>query len=249
MSVVFEDIHPFNAGPGYFTPNENVSLWRDMVKSLPVNKAAGICSSGEVAFFSMLPSVKVELTLVDHSYTSLFYAIVKYLVVKEKGSEKAVELFNRENRPELKKVVEELEHLLPVPLKNGNSYFQGFWDYGSDLGDLWRSFSSKDTKKVEQKLGKVRFIHGDLTDLNQYGKYGLLYISNAHQHSPRYKRNGCLGLEWVKEIVRPGGFVMCAMSQYDFEGIGKRKWEVIDSKDSNNHMGWKQTIFRIPSER
>lgn len=79
---------------GYVCPNENIAVWREFAKGKKINRAAGICSGGEVGLLSLLPYVKEELVLVDHSYGSLRYAIQKYLLIQRFGLTKAIELLN-----------------------------------------------------------------------------------------------------------------------------------------------------------
>ena len=96
LAVPFEDaLEGQDRYPGgYPTTNESVSAWRFLVKGKRIHRAAGICSGGEIGLLSLLPTVRDQLILVDHSYGSLMYAMQKYLLIKKYGFNRALELLS-----------------------------------------------------------------------------------------------------------------------------------------------------------
>lgn len=88
VAIPFEDLQEYDGESGYAYPNEDVSIWRKFVKGKRIDRAAAICSGGEVGLFALLPTVRKELVLVDHSYCSLKYALQKCLLYREHGFEK-----------------------------------------------------------------------------------------------------------------------------------------------------------------
>ncbi len=256
MSVVFEDIHEFNPTGGYNVPNECILLWRDIVKGLNIYKAGGICSSGEVGLLSILPSVKVNLTLVDHSYSSLFYALMKYFIIKEKGAEEAYKLFTERNQQRFIEALKEARKFIPQKVQEAFDDIHRFegWRCLSEeyLPQTWKTIPQEDLKKAEKKLSRVKFIHGDLTDLGE-GQLDLVYMSNAHEANHHDRNKKRLMLENIQKILKPSGYVLCATNKadnlYSFEQKG---WEVIEMKSvstSNNYnlIRWNQILFRMPS--
>lgn len=114
----FEDVHAFDGGQCYIIPNESVQAWKKLMSKLvrdgaELERAAGICSGGEIGFFSILPFVKQDVVLVDHSYRSLAVAMIKYLIVKEHGAEKAHTLFTAGEAEPLKAAIKAAVAQLP----------------------------------------------------------------------------------------------------------------------------------------
>lgn len=118
MSVVYEDVHKHEWKGYYAIPNENVFRWRDMLKNTPIYRAAGICSSGEVGFFGILPLVRRELVLIDHSYKSIQVAALKYLLLREKGARETLRLLTQGTQDEIAQEVKALADKLPEGLRS-----------------------------------------------------------------------------------------------------------------------------------
>lgn len=145
LAIPFEDAlegqDPYPGG--YPTTNESVTAWRYFVKGKRIRRAAGICSGGEIGLLSILPTVRDELILVDHSYGSLMYAMQKYLLIKKHGFDKALELltpvktkvtsypydhdlyykknpvFHSDPNPDLEKALKEVSKDLPPQISQG----------------------------------------------------------------------------------------------------------------------------------
>lgn len=153
LAIPFEDAlegrDPYPGG--YPTTNESVTAWRYFVKGKRIHRAAGICSGGEIGLLSILPTVRDELILVDHSYGSLMYAMQKYLLIKKYGFDKALELlapiktketrypynhdpyyirnpvFRSEPNPNLGKALKEVSKNLPPQILQGSTRRGSFY--------------------------------------------------------------------------------------------------------------------------
>lgn len=204
-TLEMEDVTEFNGTLSYIAPNEDHLVWRDMIKGIPIYSAAGICSAGEVGLLSILPSVRRRLVLVDHSYHSLAIAMLKYLLIREKGYEKAVKLLTAEVYSNLGTELVELEKLLPKKCqgllshspkfasyrREKYNYQAGRYEYtnenrvNSEVKTCWSTTPINLIERAAKKLDKVSFLHGDMSDLTAQGPFGLFYISNALEHHGR----------------------------------------------------------------
>lgn len=235
MSLHFEDLHEHDAGYGYECPNECWLTWRELIKRIPVYKAAGICSGGEVGLFAMLPLVRDELVLVDHSYHSLSYAATKYLLLRDRGWAEARRLL-REGGPELKAAVEAAQADLPEPLKKEWARYRCNLDY-NNIKREWEKAKTPVLRKAVQKFAKVSFLHGDLADLAERGPFGLLYLSNALGHVGR-NGGGLALLSLVEKALRPGSYVI-ATGCTDLD----KRWQRVASQRATM---WDHVLYRVP---
>lgn len=286
MSVLaFEDIHEYKWDGYYATPNEDTMAWRELLKGTPIYRAAGICSSGEVGLFGILPLVRRELVLIDHSYKSLHVAAVKWLLLKERGAKETHRLCTTGTFAELLAATKAMVPTLPIELKE--CFPEGAWlqpretpryygvshsyphttAYAGSSGgtydhhkvqDEWHKLSLRVVEKAVQKLDRVKFIHGDLSDLVSEGPFGLLYLSNALSHEGRNNKNNGYTyynqlrkeiMEQIEAIVKPGGYVVLATSGgygygYDTEtGVfAKRGWELLNKIKGGS---WSQQLWRV----
>ena len=244
--MTFEDLHPFNGSGGYIVPNERNQIWRDLVKRLPVHKAAGICSSGEVGFFSILPAVREELVLIDHSYDSLAVALVKYLILRERGPKETHKLFTSGNETSLANAVDSVKGELPPKVRDSRYTTLSYFHVSSVVRE-WNNTPTGLVKKAGEKLDKVSFLHGDLTDLVDRGPFGLLYLSNALEHWGRNDRAPVA--EQVEKAVKPGGYVIACGSRTP------ARWERVKSftagfdRKNPQYITWTQTLYRVPRKK
>lgn len=291
-ALVYEDVHQHEWKGYYAVPNEDTLSWRELLKKdKPIYRAAGICSSGEVGFFSILPLVRRELVLVDHSYRSLQVAALKYLLLKEKGALEARRLLTTAPLDELRQELIALKEHLPEKLQTCHDKTGGLWlgeriarrdsyrrysDYeylgfGSSefmpaddqrqVRELWLNIPPRIINKAAQKLDRVKFLHGDLSDLVQQGPFGLLYLSNAFSHPSRSSGTGCgynvkeSQLDMVHKVVKPGGYVILACNggfdnRYNPDGpkgnpsYHNRGWTLLDTRYVSS---WSQQLWRLPS--
>lgn len=259
-TVPFKDVHAYSSGGGYTAPNEAPLVWRELLKGIPVYKAAGICSAGEVGLFGILPLVRENLYLVDHSYHSLSVALAKYLLLREHGPEVARDLLTATSQEKLLSTLDGLKERLPAKVKPNSRHFQSY--DRATLRWLWNSTPKKILQKSYSKLDKVQFIHGDLIDLAEYGPFGVLYLSNALSHYSRTGKHPIVAE--VEKLVKPGGYVVaCGSDAYTVDGTSfgryehlSKRWELLKTerfvKDGKQHQyeyGWSYHLYRVPKER
>lgn len=256
--LAFEDAHDYDA-PGHYTvPNEGIMLWREVLKHTPVYRAAAICSSGEVGLFSILPLVRRELLLVDHSLRSLHVAMVKYLLLRERGAKDVRRLFTSGIQQDLRDAVTGIQPLLPpkvgeVFASERNPFF--YDPYGNRIQELkkeWDKVPETLIKKAVPKLARVKFLHGDLTDLAPQGPFDLVYLSNALEHTSRTRARPAI--DQIAQALKPGGYVLAAVGAGDYHGscsrLRKAGFELLETKKAtymDASISWAQSLYRAPS--
>lgn len=262
-AVKFEDVHAHDAETWYVVPNEHLGIWTDLVAQVKVERAAGICSSGEVGFFSMLPQVREELVLVDHSYRSLCIAMCKYMVMNELGVTKAVELFASGDGEQIKAQLDKVVHKLPPKIveaynklyarQGGGQMASHSFQEANLLAMEYKALPVPLARKAKARFDKVTFLHGDLTDLKDRGPFDLLYLSNALEHTSRTGNPPLV--DQVFTAVKPGGHVITAYPG-SYEGRKYTRipesWEEVASLRSqyNNEnyskISWVHALFKLP---
>lgn len=301
-ALAYEELHDFKATGHYAVPNEGTIAWNQLLQGLRIHRAAGICSSGEVGFFAILPLVRKELVLVDHSLQSLQVAMVKYALLQRYTAAEVLRMFKTGNAIEIGEAVEGVKNLLPpgvreaftISKRNYNDARdawlcstkeadQGTSHYYSSNFDpvayadsedrravalLWAQFSEELVKKAKEKADRVRFVHGDLRDLKDTGKFNLIYLSNALEHTSqhrgvkntrRYDERGVRipntqteGALAVQDALVPGGYVALAHRPYTYDraeepiqirGLG---WTLVN-KITGGSMNWTQSLWQVPA--
>jgi hypothetical protein len=243
--IRFTDVHPaYSSATYYHVVNEDVILWQNLLQGTRVRRAAGICSAGEIAFFSLLQSARTELTLVDHSYTSLAVAMIKYMLLSELGFEETWNLLKSEEA--LNFAFRERVEQLPTP-ELQTSALKISQRIGTYMARSWARVPQHTLRNTPGRLDRINFIHGDLADLEETGPYGLLYVSNANQH---YGRLGALSLRDLGKLVRPGGYMAVAEDRYSSCAPGT--WKKVNEvqgravpEDANLIAGWKYSLYEI----
>lgn len=257
MSVLqFEDLTNYDGQSGYVCPNEDVSIWRDFVKGRRIDRAGAICSGGEVGFFALLPTVRQELALIDHSYASLSYAMLKYMILCERGWKDTQRLFSSSShRTELEAIITALLDRLPASVLGGSDHLDYSYTKGrvgvrltggsSVMRQMWSEVTPSVASSFYSKLGKVRFIHGDMKALAGYEPFDLFYMSNAHDGG-----NGNRSMPMLEDIQRalkPGGLVL---STHIPAGQKPDGWTLLDSRRTgSNYVGgsWIYELHQVPA--
>jgi SAM-dependent methyltransferase len=266
----FEDMHEYPGNSDYYpVPNERLEAWQELLQGLPLYKVAGICSGGEVGLFALLPQVRRELVLVDHSYKSLYFAMVKYLALEKYGAEETYTRLTRATGDEFKALAAEFDGVLPPATcevwrkrrYDGNAYYDNrTGEEGSDafsrrahsVKHMWATLPKERLIKACTKLNKVTFVHGDLTDLATKGKFGLLYLSNALEHNSRTKHHPLL--EQIDQLVKPGGHVLTAEAAGFYSNVPPKRgeWEVVNTVSVKDIRGtecrWKYVLYKTPDK-
>jgi hypothetical protein len=324
MSVVFEDLHKHDGQGSYAVVNESVGVWRRVLENIPnVDTAASIASGGEVSFFAIAPKVRKALTCIDHSYTSMYFAIGKAHLINKLGTKAAFKALVENDVNLIRDAFKEANKGLPTAFKSNakeveqylkdraewqkkseewfaawvaenprpvygsanywreedawyrkqypaqaewnkknpvpqpppnyyNGYTRGFDDFWASAGAIIRIYQEIGQKAVAQfraKRDKVKFLHGDLSDLEARGPFDLVYLSNALQFNTREgKRGGHDPLKWVK----PGGYI--ALTNYAETPDPELKSCKVIAKDRKQRgvredvgLGWVYHLVQAPA--
>lgn len=300
-AIQYEDVHEHKWDGYYAVPNENTLAWRELIKNTPIYRAAAVCSSGEVGLFGILPLVRRELVLIDHSYRSLHVAAMKYLLLREKGAKETYRLCTANDPKELQEAIAKFKDTLPDKL--GSCFENGHWlaptpprdpnidAYGYDrrtgryvgvgarlagatghssawgnakddaaaVKRVWNKIPLEVVAKACEKLHRVKFLHGDMTDLARDGGFGLIYLSNALQHNYDRNKTGSYyssiitaaqakQFEQIEAALRPGGYVLLAHTESKYGGNKKfedRGWKLVSEKDAHATMNWDQQLWQV----
>lgn len=253
LALSYEDLHEYEGGCSYFVPNEETSAWNELLDHHGVNVhySAGICSGGEIGFLNLLPRTQRELILVDHSSKSLAGATIKWLLFKELGFERAKKVLTCKDTSMLLKAIDEVKENLPKSLQDALQkvlypvgYYEDWADYSKDrminrLAQAWTPAS----ESVVRKLGKVKFVHGDLTDLASKGKFGLLYLSNAMDiWHPSRLGGAAQGIE-IAKCAHKGTLIMECGHRDDKRGRNV-PWTLLEAITKTDSMTWEYRLWR-----
>jgi hypothetical protein len=264
--MTYKDVHDYSASAFYLVPNEDLLVWRKLLEGVSIYKAAAICSSGEVGLLGLLPSVRSSLTLIDHSYRSLGNAMLKYLLIREYGWEKAYAVLTGDSNEDAAVIMDSLKLLLPEKVRRAYDEIDtGRWGEGivtrryegkgsvsSSVKGYWGQVHPSVVEQASKKVGRVKFIHGDMTDLEKDGPFGVFYISNALDHTDRTSRSPLL--DKVSKVVKPGGFVL-ACHQQCYGGERKstlqrrfedRGWKLVEQVKGRSSIAWMQNLYQVP---
>jgi SAM-dependent methyltransferase len=275
VAVRFEDVHDFPGNHDYYAvPNERLSKWQELVQGLRVYRAAGICSGGEVGLFALLPIVRSSLTLVDHSYRSLYYAMVKYLALEKYGAEETYRRLTNATHEDLKRLAAEVEADLPEAVRgvwktrtrHDYDYYDNrprvvepgepFTRKGTSVPSFWRKQKPDPLVRSCKKLSRVTFMHGDLSDLTKRGQFDLIYLSNALEHQTR--DGGYASHRAIEQALKPGGHILLSgrrgYARYGQPapriGRAPQHWEpVVETElrsDGGNEIAWGYALYKVP---
>ena len=189
----FIDVHPqYDSDSGYTSTNETpesfVALLDKHCPDQTFKRGGGIASGGEIAFFVLLPRCE-EVVVIDHSYSSLHAFYLKALWLADRGVKGFRQILNGELdwQQTVDQTMLEVLKVIPAP-KHPNTYLnqvstRGLW------ATEWDLVSNETLEIALSRLDKLTLVHGDLTDLPQFGKLDLCYVSNAMEHHSRLHRS------------------------------------------------------------
>lgn len=191
---------------GYVFPNESMLALKQHVAGRKLKKAGGICSGGEVPLTVLLPNCTGPVVAVDHSLHSLYVAMTKALMLEKLTTQELHKLLGLNQHQELEAawkqfqkdlLVELPETLRPAFQKVANPYvsldsFQRYW--------MPPNLSVEELNTARERLENLTFVYGDLTALTKFGKFQVVYLSNAMEHTPKFGK-GNLTLDKVRPTL------------------------------------------------
>lgn len=232
----YEDRFPdFAPATGYAVTNEEPILLHQMLK--PFRNGLGIASGGEVAFFALLPRVKDQLILVDHSYSSLKMFALKALLLTLLGPAQTRKLLIGVDQAPILEAFRKVESDLPAKLRDatGTNIKYAL----TSLRSEWYYASLSTLKQAVANLYKVKLVHGDLTDAKDHAPFDLLYLSNALEHQCRPHLAAKVKSSYANpdissltSLLRPGAQILWTSAQGPYYNANKEAAELWKVKSS-----------------
>jgi len=242
----FEDRHPsYNAPTSYRTTNEEPSIFVKMLGRRCFRRAAGISGGGEIPLFVLLPRCD-EVVAIDHSYQSLSSAYMKIILLDILGPAKMREMLIESRYDDLLSAAKDGHGRLPPELaKQTPLSRQDFKETRRE----WHFFPLRTIERAYARLERLTLVHGDLMDLSRFGKFDLLYVSNATEHVNRLRRNATL-TDFVP-IVGKGKLMLSTLSKSYSDAPPKphKDWELVGDVEGFR-TAWQHQLRRrrVPIE-
>ena len=244
MLPVFEDRYPnFDGNRAYLHTNEEPDVFRALLmeEGRPLVRTGGICSGGDVPMLALLP-LSQEVVAIDHCYKSLGAAYMKALLLADLGPVLLTDLLRVSNFSSIANSMGTLMPQVPSKLQAGAE-------------SLWKSFTPTSLYAVEtmykhwvtntpqsvlkdayDKLDRIKFVHGDLRDLD--GQFDIVYTSNAQDHDGRH---GFTRRDNLVHILSQGGGLMTAGPYY--QEPPSSDWKIVKSVRGKS-TSWTHEIHR-----
>lgn len=240
IQIQFEDVHPSYNVNGFACTNEEPSIHNMLLKSRRVKRAGGICSGGEIPLLVFAPRAE-EVIAIDHSYRALAVTMFKMIMLNDLGPRAFKSLiFNTETGEFQKKIVQPYYAQLPEAIRA--KITQATMISGYDFQELRREWYYVPLKRVAEvlaALGRVKLVHGDLTDLSKFGALDVFYMSNATDHLNRCGK--IPKLDDMAPLVKPGGLMLATGNQQ------ATKWDEV-KKIMGLRSGWTHHLLRRKPE-
>lgn len=221
----FEDVHPayVPTGEQYIVTNEEPDIHRLLLRSRTIKRAVAIAGGGEVSLFVLLPRVRKELVVVDHSYAALAAFYTKAFLLEQMGPKALRDLIINKPLAEWVKATDSVLPQLPEPLGKYVGEASSKTDYTHanklrgtnthvNLRKEWFYADEKALSLAVKKLHKLTLIHGDLTDIKDKGPFDFLYLSNAAEHFGRSMKK--LTQAELDPMLAPNSLVLTANKPY-----------------------------------
>jgi hypothetical protein len=181
----FANLHDFDVHTVYHATNEEPALHTQLLTTVSkkrFQKAASICSGGEIPFFVLLPRCQ-EVFAVDHSKAVIALAMSKMLILEKLGPKALHQLLLEDRRAKYEDLLLEVKKDLPEDLRTCNTSLGSYkWP---EVRREWGLISPATLAKALKHKDRLTFIHGDITDLAQFGPFDIVYLSNALEHMGR----------------------------------------------------------------
>ncbi len=239
----FEERYESHSPAGYPVTNEEPETIRRMLKGKRFARAGAIGGGGEVSVFTLLPLCS-ELYCIDHSHRAIVALYTKLIMLQKLGISKMRKLLSNQYENKFIAAAAELVEDLPEPLRKkaywnykSNDYSRVYTIGANDYSSMrreWNLFTDAMLKRALKKLDRVRIVHGDLKqDLGAYGKFDLLYTSNAHEHVDRNSKS--IKLADLVELLNENGLLLVST------GAGGGKVDHPELKRIASEKGYRTT--------
>lgn len=229
---------------GYAFPNESMTVLRQLVAGRKLRKAGGICSGGEVPLTVLLPNCTGPVVAVDHSLHSLYVAMTKALMLEKLTNQELYKLLEPNPDTKLNNVWKQFQNDLLAELpENLRSAFRRVADPCISLASFQKYWMPPNLSVAEldiarERLKNLTFVYGDLTALTKFGKFQVVYLSNAMEHTPKFVKES---LTLAK--VQPALFKRKPRVLFTAGAVGvKRHGWVLEhnrvSRDDGSYHSW-----------
>ena len=249
----FIDAHSqYDAGSGYTSTNEApesfVALLDKHCPDQMFKRGGGIASGGEITFFVLLPRCE-EIVVVDHSYSSLHAFYLKALWLADRGVKGFRQILNGELdwQQTVDQTMLEVLKVIPAP-RYPNTYLNQVSTRGPWATE-WNRVSDETLEVALSRLDKLTLVHGDLTDLPQFGKLDLCYVSNAMEHRSRLQRGP--RLPDFEPLMVEDGVLLYTGESYDKEWVGNNyvdrvysNWGAVEGAIQGPRTSWNHQLRR-----
>ena len=251
MLPTFEEQYKAHNDLGYAAINEEPELFRELLKGRRFNRSAGITSAGEIPLFVLLPKSQ-EVVAIDHSYRALTLAFLKAAMLDTLGPKVMRKLMVTDlpqSAAEYKAFTHAVENAaihLPPELKEffDKQVKTGYGGFRSIVGSgelvstrkEWHFIGEDALKKAAANIGRLKFIHGDMTDLLKLGEFDCFYSSNAFEHTSRTKAK--VVPDSMTPVIRKGGYSIGVGGTKSFKG-----WKLLRSI-SGFRSNWEHHLFQ-----
>lgn len=234
MGIKFIDVHAAFNATGYDATNEEPELFRRLLRGVHPKRVLSIASGGEIPLTVLLPRTREELIAVDHSYKSVAYTAAKALALEKHGVALKDKMTGPDSATDWWTLLEKLKPELPEPL--GLHLHRA---YSNDVRREWNMVPRRTLAAAFANLEKLTLLHGDLRDAKDRGPFDLIYLSNAHEHQSRDKKN--LPVDSALEMLKPGGLILVT-SQYGSDRL-KDKITLV-KRIRGYRTSWDHCLFR-----
>ena len=205
----FLDLHPvFNGSSGFCCANEEPAMWRWLLTKRTFQTAGSIASSGDVLLGALL-SRSEKLYAVDHNYTSLAFAGMKAVLLDKLGARGFLASILEGSQQSIINLFMGTKAELPTFLQGRVDRSQ-FPSSMNELRRVWSGARIGELDIARRRLGALTFIHGDLSDLRQFGQMDCLYVSNAVDSSHNDRHNKIPTTDQMGPLVHRDGLLLVA---------------------------------------
>ena len=228
-----EELNGYDPNFGYPCSNEKVRIFLQILakRKLRPKRVLSICSGGEVPLVCFLP-IAEEVIAIDHSRRSLGIARTKIAVIKTLGVDGWYDLL-RGSYQEFTKTWSNIG--LDTTLGKSGYQFEFL-----DIVRQWKGIPKIYLRLAMERLDRLKFIHGDLTDATSRGPFDTMYLSNALEHTSRTMTRP--NHEQILNMLAPNGSIFYTENGTDLGG--RIQGSVLHCKAQAPAANWSYWIYQ-----